>query len=162
MPLLSSPSLTPTGPNGRPVSSASPLLNMSSKFQVASSKQNQLLPLATCHLPLATCHLLLATCYLLLATCHLLLATCYWLLCLLHLTEFQFDRRHASENGHRHLELVLLEVHVLDRAVEILERSVNHAHLLAGGEGKLRLGLFHALLHLLHDRLGLLVRDHAA
>src|SRR3989338_4861479 len=141
MPLLSSPSLTPTGPNGRPVSSASPLLNMSSKFQVASSKQNQLLPLATCHLPLATC---------------------YWLLCLLHLTEFQFDRRHASENGHRHLELVLLEVHVLDRAVEILERSVNHAHLLAGGEGKLRLGLFHALLHLLHDRLGLLVRDHAA
>src|SRR3990172_7221503 len=125
MPLLSSPSLTPTGPNGRPVSSASPLLNMSSKFQVASSKQNQLLPLATCHLPLATCHLPLAT--------------CYWLLCLLHLTEFQFDRRHASENGHPHLG------HVLHQVPGLVAHLHLHEHV-----AREELALARALLAALH------------
>src|SRR5690606_22668122 len=70
---------------------------------------------------------------------------------LLDLAEIQFHGRRAAENQHRDADLALLVVHFLDGAVEIRERTLGHAHRLAHLEEHLRLGLFHALLHLVQD-----------
>src|SRR6185436_7435152 len=78
---------------------------------------------------------------------------------LLDLTELQLDRGRASKNRDRDAQAALLVVHVFDRALEIRERAVLHAHHLADLEQHLGLGLLHALAHLLHDRLDLLLGD---
>src|SRR3984957_18154114 len=60
---------------------------------------------------------------------------------LLDLREIQLHRRRAPEDLHRHLQAVLFVVHRLDHAVEVVERTVGHAHHLAGLEQHLRLRL---------------------
>src|SRR5205807_3344792 len=80
-------------------------------------------------------------------------------LSLFHLSEFELDGRRAPENRDRDAQAALLVVDVLDRALEIGERAVFHAHHLAHLEEHLGLGLLHALAHLLHDRLDLLLGD---
>src|SRR5882672_4387846 len=85
--------------------------------------------------------------------------SCTRLLCLLNLPEFQFHRRRPPEDRHRHAQLRLVVVDVLDRAVEIGERAFAHPHRLADLEQHLGLGFLHALLHLLKDVLHFLVAD---
>src|SRR5215467_6207752 len=74
---------------------------------------------------------------------------CTKLLRLLHLPEFELDRRRPPEDRHRHAQLRLVVVDVLDGAVKIGERAFAHPHRLADLEQHLGLGLLHALLHLL-------------
>src|ERR1700674_2010611 len=69
---------------------------------------------------------------------------------LLDLQEVELDRRFASEHVDQHLELALLRVHLVDLAVEVGERSIDHTHRLADLELDADLGRF--LLHLLLDR----------
>src|SRR5262245_43670878 len=83
----------------------------------------------------------------------------FQLLSLLNLSELQFHRRGASKNRDRHPQAALLVVHVLNRALEIGEGAVLHPHHLANLEQHLGLGLFHALAHLLHDRVDFLFRN---
>src|SRR5581483_7375965 len=52
-------------------------------------------------------------------------------LCLLDLPELQLDRRRAPEDRHRHAQLRLVVVDVLDRAVEVREGPLLDAHRLA-------------------------------
>src|SRR6185436_3605343 len=78
---------------------------------------------------------------------------------LLDLTEIQLHRRRAAEDQDGHADLALLVVHFLDAAVEVRERAFRHAHRLAYLEQHLRLGLFDALLHLVHDVLHFLLGD---
>src|SRR3954449_11191213 len=78
---------------------------------------------------------------------------------LLNLPEFQLHRRRATEDGHRDAQPALLVVHVFHRSLEIGEGAVLDAHHLAVLEQHLGLGLLHALAHLLHDRLDLLLGD---
>src|SRR6267142_5219156 len=85
--------------------------------------------------------------------------SCTRLLCLLNLPEFQFHRRRPPEDRHRHAQLRLVVVDVLDRAVEIGEGTFPHAHRLADLEQHLGLGFLHALLPLLQDVLHFLVAD---
>src|SRR5207237_5463505 len=74
-------------------------------------------------------------------------------LCLLDLPEFQLDRRRPAEDRHRYPKLRLVVIHVLDRAVEIGERALPHAHGFADLPKHLGLRLLDAFLHLLHDAL---------
>src|SRR5882672_5468528 len=80
-------------------------------------------------------------------------------LSLLHLPELELDRRRPPEDRHRHAQLRLVVVDVLDRAMEIGERAFAHPHRLADLEQHLGLGFLHALLHLLQDVLHFLVAD---
>src|SRR5882762_6968646 len=68
------------------------------------------------------------------------------LLRLFDLSEFQFHRRRPPENRHRHAQLRLVVIDVLDRAVEVGERPFPHPHGLADLEQHLGLGLLHAFL----------------
>src|SRR5262249_59855577 len=52
----------------------------------------------------------------------------------LDLREIQLHGRRASQDLHRHLQAVLLVVDVLDDSIEVVERTVDHAHDLAGLE----------------------------
>src|SRR5215471_604934 len=80
-------------------------------------------------------------------------------LSLLHLPELELDRGRPPEDRHRHAQLRLVVVDVLDGAVEVGERALAHPHRLANLEQHLGLGLLHALLHLLQDVLHFLVAD---
>src|SRR5215468_127295 len=68
---------------------------------------------------------------------------------LLHLPEFQLDRRRPAENAHRDLHARARVVDLLDRAIERRERAVRDADLLAHLEGDRRLRPIDALLHLM-------------
>src|SRR5882672_10936328 len=81
------------------------------------------------------------------------------LLRLFHLPELELDRCCPPEDRHRHAQLRLVVIDVLDRAVEIRERAFTHPHRLADLEQHLGLGFLHALLHLLQDVLHFLVAD---
>src|SRR6267143_6389700 len=74
----------------------------------------------------------------------------------LHLVVLELDGREPPEDGHHHLELAALRVQVVDRALEVHERSLDDPHLVALLEGGLELGLLGALLHLLENALDLL------
>ena len=65
----------------------------------------------------------------------------------------------ATEDGHRHAQLILLVICILDAAMEVRERPFLDANDLADLEQHLRARLLHTLLHLLHDLLNLLVGD---
>src|SRR4030095_16254755 len=67
---------------------------------------------------------------------------------LFHLQEIQFHRRRASEDRHHHLQRVLVEVHLVDHAVETGERAFVDPHVVALVEAVLRLGLLRRGLHL--------------
>ena len=71
----------------------------------------------------------------------------------LHLQEIQFDRRRAAEDRHHHLQRVLVEVHLVDHAVEAGERPFVDPHLLALLEHVLRLRLLGRRPHLLENLL---------
>src|SRR4030095_7771899 len=58
---------------------------------------------------------------------------------LLHLQKVQFHRRRAAEDRHHHLQRVLVEVHIVDHAVEAGERPFVDTHVLALFEHVLRL-----------------------
>src|SRR5437868_4567614 len=66
-------------------------------------------------------------------------------LSLLHLHEVQLDRRRAPEDGDQHADAALVRIHFLDRPVEVRERAVDHAHVVAFLELDLRLRLERAL-----------------
>jgi len=78
---------------------------------------------------------------------------------LLDLPELELDRGRATEDGHRHAQAALLVVHFLDVAVEVGERTFAHPDHLADLEQGLGLGFLHALLHLAHDLVDLLLGD---
>ena len=77
---------------------------------------------------------------------------------LFDLTVFEFDRRGAAENGHRHLEAGAALVDFLDHAVERRERAVRDANLLADLEADRRLGMIDTLGDLALDALGFTIR----
>src|SRR6185436_141728 len=64
----------------------------------------------------------------------------------LDLTEVELHGRRAPQNLHRHLQAVLLVVHRLHDAVEVVERSFDDAHHFAGLEQHFRLRLVDAFL----------------
>src|SRR6185436_2655899 len=78
---------------------------------------------------------------------------------LLDLQEIQFDRRRAAENRDHHLERALLGVHFVDEAVEVRERPLVDAHLVALFEAVLRLRLLRRDRHLLEDLFDLLTGE---
>src|SRR6187399_876106 len=53
---------------------------------------------------------------------------------LLHLREVQLNGRRAPENLYGHLQPVFLVVDTLNHAIEVVERSIDDAHHLAGLE----------------------------
>ena len=57
----------------------------------------------------------------------------------------------APEDADQHAELALVRLHFFDDAVEVLERAVDHLHVLALLEEHLRLRLDRALFHLVRD-----------
>src|SRR5947209_18665481 len=80
---------------------------------------------------------------------------------LLYLKEVQLDRGLAPEHVDQHLQLALLGVDLVDLAVEVGERAVDHAHRFADLE--LDADLRRLLLHLLLDRADLfLLQRHRA
>src|SRR5881296_1162932 len=72
---------------------------------------------------------------------------------LLNLKKIKFHRRGAAEDRHHHLQRVLVEVHLVDHAVEAGERSFVDPHLLALLEHVLRLRLLGRRPHLLENLL---------
>src|SRR5262245_26424905 len=78
---------------------------------------------------------------------------------LLHLPEFQFDRRRPAENAHRDLDARARVVDLLDRTIEGRERAIRDPDLLADLEGHRRLRPVDTFLHLMQDALRLGVRD---
>src|SRR5262249_56181851 len=70
---------------------------------------------------------------------------------LLHLDEVELDGGGPAEDADQHAELPLLGLHLLDDAVEVLERPVDDLHLLALLEEHLGLRLHRALGHLVRD-----------
>src|SRR4029453_9451448 len=72
---------------------------------------------------------------------------------LLDLQEVQLDRSRSSEDGDHHFERVLVEIHVVDHAVEAGERTLVDPHLLALLEHVLRLRLLGRRPHLLQNLL---------
>src|SRR6266851_1504466 len=77
----------------------------------------------------------------------------------LHLVVLELDGREAPEDRHHDLELAPLRVQVVDRALEVHERSLDHPHLVALLEGRLELRLLGAFLHLPQDPLHLFGRQ---
>src|SRR5512133_1756618 len=63
----------------------------------------------------------------------------------LHLHEVELDGGRAAEDRHEHAHLPLVRLDLLDRAVEVRERAVDHADLVALLEQHLGLGLERAL-----------------
>src|SRR5215472_1996099 len=78
---------------------------------------------------------------------------------LLHLPEFQLDRRRPAEDAHRDLDARARVVDLLHGAVKGRERTVRYPHLLAHLEGDRWLRPIDALLHLMQDALRLRIRD---
>src|SRR2546430_891757 len=74
----------------------------------------------------------------------------------LHLVVLELHRRHSPEDRHHHLELPALRVEVVDRALEVHERSLDDPHLVPLLEGGLELGLLGTLFHLLENALDFL------
>src|SRR5499427_1880416 len=77
----------------------------------------------------------------------------------LHLVVLELDGRGPPEHRHHHLHPSALGVHVVDHSLEIDERPVDHADLVAALEDRLGLGLLSARLHLPQDVLDLVVRQ---
>src|SRR5438128_3341788 len=77
----------------------------------------------------------------------------------LHLVVLELDGRGPAEDRHDHLHPPALGVHVVHHALEVDERSVDDAHLVAALEHGLGLGLLGARLHLAHDLVDRLGRE---
>src|SRR5438552_9072628 len=77
----------------------------------------------------------------------------------LHLVVLELDGRGPAEDRHDHLHPPALGVHVVHHALEVDERSVDDAHLVAALEHGLGLGLLGARLHLTEDVVDLIVRQ---
>src|SRR4030095_13259667 len=77
----------------------------------------------------------------------------------LHLVVLELDGRGPAENRHDHLHPSPLGVHVVHHALEVHERPVDDAHLVAALEHGLGLGLLGARLHLTEDVVDLVVRQ---
>src|SRR4030095_12389855 len=73
------------------------------------------------------------------------------LLNLLHLQKIQLDRRRAAEDRDHHLQRVLVEIHLVNHAVEAGKGPFVDAHVIALLEGVLRLGLLCRRLDLLEN-----------
>src|SRR4029077_9529571 len=94
--------------------------------------------------------------------CSLISATTFFAMSrlrLFHLNEIELDGRGATEDADQHAQLALVGLHLFDHAVEVLERPVDHLHLLALLEEHLGLGLHRALFHLMRDLTHLRLRD---
>src|SRR5262245_38580541 len=78
---------------------------------------------------------------------------------LLDLDEVELDGRGASEDADQDAQLALVGLHLFDHPVEVLERAVDHLHVLALLEQHLGLRLDRALLHLVRDLAHLRLRD---
>src|SRR6056297_1284328 len=81
------------------------------------------------------------------------------LLQLFHLLEIQFYRRRSTEDRNRHAQPALVVVDFLDRAVEIVERTVDDPNHFAGLEQHLRLGLVYTFGHPVENHVGFLLAD---
>src|SRR4029450_7443279 len=79
----------------------------------------------------------------------------------LHLVILELDGRRPAKHRHHHLHPSALRVHVVDHSLEIDERSVDHADLVAASEDGLGLGLLGPRLHLPQDVLDLVARQRA-
>src|SRR4030095_12435364 len=77
----------------------------------------------------------------------------------LHLVILELDGRRPAEHRHHHLHPSALRVHVVDHSLEVDERSVDHADLVAARENGLGLGLLGPRLHLPQDVLDLVARQ---
>src|SRR2546427_12504368 len=78
---------------------------------------------------------------------------------LLNLKKIKFHGRGAAEDRHHHLQRVLVEVHLVDHAVEAGERPFVDPHLLALLGHVLRLRLLGRRPHLLEDLFDLLLAE---
>src|SRR5919106_626334 len=76
-----------------------------------------------------------------------------------HLVVLELDRRRSTEDRHHDLHPPALRVDVLHDALEVHERAVDHAHLVASLEDRLRLRLLRAGLHVAHDLVDLVGRQ---
>src|SRR2546422_7046351 len=77
----------------------------------------------------------------------------------LHLVILELDGRGTPENRHHHLHPPALGVHIIDDTLEVDERSVDDAHLVAALENGLGLGLLGTRLHLSENVVDLVVRQ---
>src|SRR5438477_6062406 len=77
----------------------------------------------------------------------------------LHLVVLELDRGRPPEDGHHDLHAAALGVHVLDHALEVDERPVDDAHLVAALEHRLGLRLLGAGLHVAQDLVDLVGRQ---
>src|SRR6267378_2873524 len=77
----------------------------------------------------------------------------------LHLVVLELDRRGPAEDRHDHLHPPALGVHVVHHTLEVDERSVDDAQLVAAREHRLGLGLLGTRLHLPEDVVDLVVRQ---
>src|SRR4026208_1102927 len=78
---------------------------------------------------------------------------------LLHLQKVQLHRGRAAEDRHHHLQRVLVEVHLVDHAVEAGERPFVDPDLLAFFEHVLRLRLLRRGFHLRQDLLDFILAE---
>src|SRR5919108_1622032 len=76
-----------------------------------------------------------------------------------HLVVLELDRRGSSEDRHHHLHAPTLGVDVLHDALEVHERSVDDADLVAPLEDGFRFRLLRPRLHLAHDLVHLIGRQ---
>src|SRR5262245_65696842 len=67
------------------------------------------------------------------------------------LVVLEFDRGEPPEDGDHHLQLSALGIEVVDGPLEVDERPLDHADLVALLERRLELRLLRPLLHLLED-----------
>src|SRR5713226_4593468 len=77
----------------------------------------------------------------------------------LHLVILELDGRGTPENRHHHLHPPALGVHIIDHTLEVDERSVDDADLVAALEDGLGLGLLGTRLHLSENVVDLVVRQ---
>src|SRR5712671_3041720 len=78
---------------------------------------------------------------------------------LFYLKKVEFHGRRAAEDGHHHLQRVLVEVHFVHHAVEAGERALVDAHVIALFKAVLRLRLLGRRLHLVEDLLDLFLAE---
>src|SRR5205807_8220205 len=76
-----------------------------------------------------------------------------------HLQEIQFHGRRSSEDRHHHLERVLVEIDLVDHAIEAGEGPFVDPHLLALFEQVLRLRLLRRRPHLLQNLLAFIFTE---